>query len=835
MKEARQVVWKRAGRPSIAAIGVFLLVVGMAMGPPHAASEVVQRNLWGADGNVVAVARSGNTLYIAGAFRSVGPNTGGGVPLSVRTGEATSRYPKVTGAVNAVVSDGRGGWYIGGGFTAVNGQPRTGLAHVLAEGSVSEWAPQMEASRGVSSLVLKGSTLYVGGTFQTLNGRRRNHVAALDAVSGAVLRWNPDADQGVNALALSGNTIYLAGEFTHLGGKPRSCIAAVDAETGAATDWAPEANRQVLALCVQGNTVYAGGYFSYIGGAQRHLIAAVDAQTGRATDWDPHASGPSSDYGAIPHVNDLAVRSNTVYAAGCFDSIGGSERGGVAALDVSTGAAAEWKPLLGPRYTGYAPPTCEAVVVHGGVVYVGGWFNTVDGRSRPGVAALEVATGAVTDWNPRANGPVKALATDGDEIYVGGEFGMLGLWEHRAGLAALNATTGMVKPWNPNPDGTIVTSLAVRGGAVYVSGDFASIGGKLRSYIAALDTTNGEASAWNPGANDIARAMVLSGNTLYVGGQFTQIGGQRRKYIAALDATNGVVTAWNPEADYDVFALASSGSTIYAGGLFERMGGQPRNSIAAIDAVAGTATEWNPNAEGHGWVSALVVQGSTIYVGGSFDRIGGQARNGLGAIDGVTGGATAWDPAPVAGGHFYPEVDALACIGGRVYVGGDFSSVGLAHRNNFAVVDTVDGFSEGWDPGADGRVWALASEGGSVYVGGGFSRLGELPCAALAAVSVPAWAPPDVSGHRHLPPVAINPNPVHSWAEISFALESPAAVDLDFFDIQGRRVATLLHEELLPAGEHGARLHTEGWPAGFYFCRLTAGGAAEVRKLLVVN
>ncbi len=41
-------------------------------------------------------------------------------------------------------------------------------------------------------------------------------------------------------------------------------------------------------------------------------------------------------------------------------------------------------------------------------------------------------------------------------------------------------------------------------------------------------------------------ALAISGSILYVGGNFTTIGGQPRNYIAALDAATGNVTGWNP-------------------------------------------------------------------------------------------------------------------------------------------------------------------------------------------------------------------------------------------------------------------------------------------------
>jgi hypothetical protein len=74
---------------------------------------VADPNLVGANGNVVGMARSGNTLYIAGSFRSVGENIGGLVQVDARTSEVLRPFPKVAGYVYALVPDGSGGWYLG--------------------------------------------------------------------------------------------------------------------------------------------------------------------------------------------------------------------------------------------------------------------------------------------------------------------------------------------------------------------------------------------------------------------------------------------------------------------------------------------------------------------------------------------------------------------------------------------------------------------------------------------------------------------------------------------------------------------------------------------------
>ena len=73
----------------------------------------------------------------------------------------------------------------------------------------------------------------------------------------------------------------------------------------------------------------------------------------------------------------------------------------------------------------------------------------------------------------------------------------------------------------------------------------------------------------------------MSGSTVYAGGAFTAIGGKIRHRIAALSSSSGAATAWNPNANGEVLTLALSGSTLYAGGYFSSIGGQAQWSHLA--------------------------------------------------------------------------------------------------------------------------------------------------------------------------------------------------------------------------------------------------------------
>jgi hypothetical protein len=82
------------------------------------------------------------------------------------------------------------------------------------------------------------------------------------------------------------------------------------------------------------------------------------------------------------------------------------------------------------------------------------------------------------------------------------------------------------------------------------------------------------------------------------------------------------------------------------------------------------------------------------------------------------------------------------------------------------------------------------------------------------------------------------PNPTSGETRVDLAVPRDSRVSLGLYDMQGRRVATLM-EGLLPAGRHQAMWNgTAGGrsaPAGIYFVRMQAPGVSLTRRLVVTR
>ncbi len=142
------------------------------------AADMPDTTSWVTNGDVHTVVHGNGRTYIGGTFDQVGPNTGFGVPLDASTG-ALPFESKVNGPVYAAVSDGAGGWYIGGNFTRVAGKSLHNAAYIKPDGTAGGWNPSPDLT--VYAIALDNNRVYIGGEFakvrDTYVARPRRHEA----------------------------------------------------------------------------------------------------------------------------------------------------------------------------------------------------------------------------------------------------------------------------------------------------------------------------------------------------------------------------------------------------------------------------------------------------------------------------------------------------------------------------------------------------------------------------------------------------------------------------------------------------------------------------------
>ena len=78
------------------------------------------------------------------------------------------------------------------------------------------------------------------------------------------------------------------------------------------------------------------------------------------------------------------------------------------------------------------------------------------------------------------------------------------------------------------------------------------------------------------------------------------------------------------------------------------------------------------------------------------------------------------------------------------------------------------------------------------------------------------------------------PNPFNPSTTLVYSLEKPGHARLEVFDMQGRRVATLVNEDK-SAGRHEIMWRPAELASGIYFSRLTVGAETDTKRVTLLK
>jgi hypothetical protein len=135
--------------------------------------------------------------------------------------------------------------------------------------------------------------------------------------------------------------------------------------------------------------------------------------------------------------------------------------------------------------------------------------------------------------------------------------------------------------------------------------------------------------------------------------------------------------------------------------------------------VSANPADFTPQLPLGDWATnALQQVGGTMYAGGHFQTVGGKARRNIAAFSATTGALTSF--APTVNGPVW----AIESLGnGRLAIGGDFTSVNGVARRGLAVVNATTGaVDKGFNANLNAKVTALNFVGGRLIAGGNFTK-----------------------------------------------------------------------------------------------------------------
>ena len=336
--------------------------------------------------------------------------------------------------------------------------------------------------------------LYVGGLFTVAAATPASYIAKWNGTGWSALSSGMNSD--VNAIANVNGDLYVGGIFTSAGGTTANRIARWNG-----VDWSSlgsglnnGVNNRVSALGSWNNNLYVGGLFTVAGnGTVVNYITKWDG-----TSWSSLYNGVTSITGG-QGVSAIACVDNFLYVAGDFNYANNSG----ATLNVNHIAkwdGSTWYDLnSGTQGGGYILALNAMDNNH---IYAGGYFEStmVDPVLVNHVAKwsdiVPVGWSALCEGlsDCGVDGTVSALASVGDNIYVGGIFDKAGSRLDANNIAKWNSAASGWSLLGVGLNGK-VSSLVNINGNLYAGGLFNKLGDDttLVNYIAKWNS-----SAWSP-------------------------------------------------------------------------------------------------------------------------------------------------------------------------------------------------------------------------------------------------------------------------------------------------------------------------------------------------
>jgi len=237
-------------------------------------------------------------------------------------------------------------------------------------------------------------------------------------------------------------------------------------------------NTSICTLNIYNGNLIVGGGFDSIPGSYVNNIVYWNGST-----WNTLGSGLTGigSFSYPVSVNTLVVYNGNLYAAGHFDSAGGSPARNIAMWNGTSWSA------VGTGINGGV----STLSVYNSNLYAGGYFDSAGGRSVHNIAMWDG-----TNWSPvggvmSKNGYVAALTSFEGDLYAGGVFDTIG------GVSA-----NLIAYWNGSNWHAIgqglkgynykaVYSIYGYNTAIYVGGSFDTAGGIPASNIAMCTNPTG--------------------------------------------------------------------------------------------------------------------------------------------------------------------------------------------------------------------------------------------------------------------------------------------------------------------------------------------------------
>jgi uncharacterized delta-60 repeat protein len=498
----------------------------------------------GPDSTVLTIVLQSGKIVIGGGLTKYNGTTRNHIARINFDGSLDTLFNPGSGADQGITSidiADDGGFFIGGYFTSYAGKPRAHVARIHDDGTLD---PTFDPGSGPDTLSnsigpvnsvasLPGSKVAVGGLFSTLSGQVRNRLAVFDpdgALDSTFIPGTGINERLARAVIQPDGKVLIGGDFTAIGQTIRNHIARLDSDGSPDQAFDAEADDFVGLIAVQpDNKVLITGGFSFINGTFRKGIARLNGSGSLDASFDP---GTGINFGAeamllLPDGKILLGGTLGIYNGVIVPSV--IRITSDASLDSTFNASAapigslsdmalqpDGKIVLGGQFgffgqpmeftmrlnpdgsedTAFTPATnadnnvYTVLLQPDGKILVAGNFTTMNGKKRGRIARLNSDGTMDSGFDPQTGADyyinTMALQTD-NKILIGGAFTNFNKIQ-TSRVARLNpdGTLDTTFITGKGADGDIVSIVLQSDQNALIAGEFVSINGIVRPYLARL-------------------------------------------------------------------------------------------------------------------------------------------------------------------------------------------------------------------------------------------------------------------------------------------------------------------------------------------------------------
>jgi uncharacterized delta-60 repeat protein len=286
-----------------------------------------------------------NNIYLAGSFTSIGGNSYNNFCRLTSAGAVDTTFTDIGlnstfQYDNGIIQLSSGDIYLGGNFTAVDGNTYNGLCRLTSTGTLDTTFTNIAFTGGAADirglLASSDGNIWVVGEFNTVNGASRPSVARLTstgALDTSVAAWsNTGGGVPYKMWESADNHLYMTGNQTNVNGQGYEGLTRLNLSDGSVdttfTDLAISGN--VFGFCqIFSGDIYITGGFTSISGNTATGMARLNSDG----TYDSTYTLPTFTGGTPLRI--IQTADSNIYVVGTFTQVNGYSYPGIVRFNSS--------------------------------------------------------------------------------------------------------------------------------------------------------------------------------------------------------------------------------------------------------------------------------------------------------------------------------------------------------------------------------------------------------------------------------------------------------------------------------------------------------------------